>query len=145
MLSSNALRHDLSAGPSIYRGIVLFALYCFPVTLLVVFFKGKIVYGLCFIAFCVAGYVARLGSRKTFFFEISESGEIALHSPALAVVEGKIKHSSFYNGLFLFILIAHKNRLAEKSQKRSSRFVIFRDALSEEDYRLIARLMNHNN
>jgi hypothetical protein len=100
---------------------------------------------MCLIALCFAAYVALLESRKTFLFTISENGEIAFHSPALGFVEGKIKHSSFYNGLFLFIHIAHKRRLVDKSKNRSSSLVIFRDALSEADYRLIARLINHNN
>ena len=108
-------------------------------------FKGNIVYGLCFISFCFAAYAARLESIKTICFNINECGEITIHDAVLAVVEGQITQASFYNGLFIFIHIAHKKGLIEINNKRSSRLVIFSDALNESDYRLIARLINHNN
>lgn len=145
MLSSNALKRDLITRPSAYRGMVLLSLYCFPLVLLVIIFKGNIVYVLSFISFCFAVYAARLESIKTISFNINECGEITIHDVVLAVVEGKITQRSFYNGLFLFIHIAHKKGLIEENNKRSSRLVIFSDALNESDYRLIARLINHTN
>ncbi|MCP5076811.1 MAG: hypothetical protein GY951_01965, partial [Psychromonas sp.] len=57
------------------------------------------------------------------------------------VYSGKIGQHSFYNGFFIFLQLDIQNSVF--TQQTSKQFItIYKDAISEEQYRLLARLIN---
>jgi len=87
---------------------------------------------------CYATYQAYLQSEQ---FMLSESGlieEVAEHQRYY----GKISHHSFYNGFFIFLILdINENVFINKSNKRY--ITLYADAITESEYRLLARLINN--
>lgn len=144
MLSSNALKHDINISASLYRGAVILLLYCFPLALLASIFQTLLAYSLCLGFFLVALYLAIQTSKKTDALTVTEDGVITLPNNAPSTTQFTIKTASFYNGLFLYISLEHKKGIIEKKSNYPARLILFRDSINEQDYRLIARLINQS-
>lgn len=141
MSSSNALKYDINISASLYRGAFILFLYSFPLMLIVSVFHSFLAYALCFVFFIVALYISIKESKKTGGFRISEDALVEFEDCSSRL---SIKKSSFYNGVFLYLSLQHKKGLIEKTSTAPNRLVIFRDSISEQDYRLIARLINQS-
>ena len=90
--------------------------------------------------FVIAFYSARKTFLQQYELLISESGLVE-RVVAGKRYHGKISTSSFYNGLFIFLKIEVKSTLI--SGKETKQFItIYKDAISEEQYRLLARRIN---
>ena len=88
--------------------------------------------------------IAIVSARKAFLAHdellISESGLVE-RVVANKRFQGKISATSFYNGWFIFLKLDVKSTVM--SGKNSKQFItIYKDAISEEQFRLIARLIN---
>ena len=142
MSSSNALRRDINVSSSLYQGIAILFLYCFPLTIIASVFQSFLAYALCLVFFLIALYLAFKASQKTSFFTITEDGNIALMDNKQSSIQFSIQNTSFYNALFLYISLAHKKGIIDKKSKKPAHFIIFKDSICEQDYRLIARLIN---
>lgn len=147
MLSSNALKYSLVINPSVYAGIAVFSLYFSLVLLLLLIFNiSWLSLPFLILLLLVAIYGAQKACRKSYTLKLSDSGVIEVLFANGDLITGKISPSSFYNSLFLSLHLINsasdfskKNSLKKKYQ---SRIVIYRDAIGEPEYRLLARLIN---
>jgi len=141
MSSLNALKYKIIIHRSYYAGAIIFLLYSMVIvaTLFVtpVTAISSIFYGLLLLITLYASKKAYLQSTQ---FMLSESGMIERvigDKPHY----GKISRASFYNGFVIFLIIDINDSLP--LDNRHKQFVIiYSDAVSEADYRLLARLIN---
>ncbi|MCG6201487.1 protein YgfX [Psychromonas antarctica] len=148
MLSSNALKYNIAVHPSFYAGGVVFLLY-FYLLLLSLLILG--LSGLMFSFFVFLSAVALYGGKKAYGQEydlrLSDSGLVEIVCEDNDVTIAEISRSSFYNHfcLCLHLQKVHTDisNLIDKKKKVEKFFVvIYRDAVSEAEYRLLARLIN---
>ncbi len=101
-------------------------------------------YLLVIILFAIAYKMAFLTYLQTYQVEVSELGEISLSLESGRVIEGVISASSFYNGFCIFLKVKIDSSLLtfESQPKENGYLVIYRDSLSQEHYRLLARLIH---
>lgn len=141
MLSSNALKYKITISHSYYAGIVVFLLYSVVIILtwLVIPFTPISLF------FYLLLFALALFSAKKVFLQqdellISESGLVE-RAVADKRYYGNISNGSFYNGFFIFLVLEVKSTVM--LDKKSNQFVtIYKDALSKEQFRLLARLIN---
>ena len=141
MSSLNALKYKITVSRSYYAGIAVFLLYSSVIALtLLVTSLTPISLLLYLLLFAIACYSARKAFQQQDELLISESGlvERVLEDTRY---HGKINGGSFYNGCFIFLKLDVKSTvMAGKEIKQF--MTIYKDAISEEQYRLIARLIN---
>lgn len=141
MSSLNALKYKITVTSSYYAGIAIFLLYSIVIalTLLVtsLTFTSLFFY---LLLFATAFYNAWKTFQQQDELLISESGLVE-RVVADKRYHGKISRGSFYNGLFIFLKLNVKSTvLAGKNKKQY--ITIYKDAVSEEQFRLLARLIN---
>ena len=119
-------------------------LYSLPLVLLASIFQTLLAYSLCLGFFLIALYLAIKTSKQTGSLTLTEDGMITLPNNAPSTTQFTIKTASFYNGLFLYISLEHKKGFIEKKSNYPARLILFRDSINEQDYRLIARLINQS-
>jgi hypothetical protein len=92
----------------------------------------------------IAGYGAGKAYRQTYHLKLSDSGQVEVLSSANdELISGVVCVSSFYNGLFLSLhLKSNTNDFSRPCHLKKFSVVVYRDAVSESDYRLLARLIN---
>jgi hypothetical protein len=141
MSSSNALKYKITVNPSYYAGIIVFLLYniVISLTLFVTSFTT-----ISFFLYLLLYAIAIVAAKKAFLqhdeFLISESGLVE-RSIDDKRYHGKISPGSFYNDWFIFVKFDVK--CTAISGKNSKQFItIYKDAISEEQFRLLARLIN---
>ncbi|WP_022940557.1 protein YgfX [Psychromonas hadalis] len=141
MLSSSALKYKISVKRSYCAGFVNFLLYLSVIlmSLLVVSLNA-----LSLFFYLILLAIAFVAARKAFLQQdellLSESGALE-RVLASKVYSGKIGAHSFYNGFFIFLqLDIVGSPFAKKTSKQF--LTIYKDAITEEQYRLIARLIN---
>ena len=141
MLSSNALKYKITVTPSYYAGVLIFLLYSLVISLsffVIPISSISIIFFL--ILFFLAFIAANKAYQQSFEFKLSESGEVE-REVAGKVYHGKISEDSFYNGFILFLKFAvDRNILSGKKDKQL--MIIYKDAVTEEQYRLLARVIN---
>lgn len=117
----------------LYIFIILLAIFVVPLTTVSLIF--------CFLLFTIALYASRKAYLKHDELLLSESGLLERRVGEL-LYHGKINPGSFYNGFFVFLQLDIKS--AVFTEKDSKQFItIYKDAVSEEQYRLLARLINN--
>lgn len=141
MLSSNALKYKISVSPSYYAGIVISLLYLLllllslmvvSLTIMTLFFYAVLV--------VFALYAGRKAYLQTDQLLLSESGLVERNIGELCY-SGKISPRSFYNGFFILLRLEMKEGVF--TVKNTTQFItVYKDAVSEEHYRLLARLIN---
>lgn len=147
MLSSNALKYNVTVNTSLYGGVFVFALY-FSVILL-----ASWVVGLSWLSapfFVLLLIIAIYGGKKAhgqrYNLKFSDSGLVSFTSAHNDLIRAKISPSSFYNSFFLYIHLQNSPTdiyyFINNKKSDNSFVVIYRDAVSEEQYRLLARLIN---
>lgn len=94
----------------------------------------------------IAIYGGKKASEQVYNLKLSDSGLVDLVSQNNEFISAKISRFSFYNSFFLCLHLQNNPRdLSSLTKyKNISDFfiVIYRDAVSEEQYRLLARLIN---
>lgn len=140
MSSLNALKYKVSVNASYYAAGVMFLLYLLVIMLtLTVVSLSFFSLPFYFILFGVTLYT----SKKSFL----EQGVLLLSDSGLVerIIRGKsfngnIGQSSFYNGFFIFLQLEVTN--STFLQKKNRQFmIIYKDAITNEQYRLLARLI----
>jgi len=146
MSYSSALKYNICVNTSIYGGVFVFTLYSSLILLLLLIVELtwlSIILSLFLLV--IAAYGGKQSYAQTYNIKVSDSGKIDLVFANKQSISGEISSSSFYNGFCLFIHL--QIRPTELSnliiqQNPAKRFVvIYKDAVKEEEYRLLARLI----
>ena len=147
MLSANALKHNITVHTSIYGGVVVFILY-FLLILLSVFILGVSwsTSPFLIILFAIAVYGAKKAAAQSYQLKVSDSGKLEAGVINGCIVSAQISDSSFYNSFFLCLRLQNNpadiSDMRHRENIRKAFIVIYRDAVSEAEYRLLARLIN---
>ena len=141
MSSLSALKYKITINQSYYAGLFIFLLYSgvIALTLLVVSVTLFSLF-LYLLLFVLAVYSARKAYLQNDEFLLSDSGLVERFVCGTRHI-GKISGSSFYNAWFIYLkLDITSNTIPEKKTKQS--IIIYTDAIREDQFRLLARLIN---
>ena len=143
MLSSSSLKYKITVSRSIYAAVFVFALYAFVIILLLLIFNiSRLTFPFFILLLIIAVYGAVKAYRQRYQLKLSDSGLVEL-SVNGELISGLIAASSFYNSFFLSLhLQSDPNYFSAISSNKKLSIVIYRDAVSESEYRLLARLIN---
>jgi|GEM_PF-3329404 len=147
MLSSNALKYSVVVNTSVYGGVFVFMLY-FSVILLSIWVVGVSWLSVPFfvLLLIIAIYGGKKAYGQIYNLKLSDSGLVSLISANNDLISAKISPSSFYNSFFLCIHLHNSptdiHYLINNKKRYNAFIVIYRDAVSEAEYRLLARLIN---
>jgi hypothetical protein len=94
--------------------------------------------------------IAVAGGKKAhgqvYNLKLSDSGLVEIRSENNDLISAKISSSSFYNSFFLYLHLQNSStdisNLINNKKVSNSFIVIYRDAVKEAEYRLLARLIN---
>lgn len=147
MLSSNALRHSFAVNTSFYGGVFVFMLYFFVVLLSLLVVELSWLSAPFFVFLLIIAFVGgKKASGQVYNLKLSDSGLVEVISENNDLISAKISPSSFYNSFFLCLHLQKNvndiSNLINNKKFSNSFIVIYRDAVSEAEYRLLARLIN---
>ncbi len=145
MLSATTLKHNITVKPSLYAAISVFALYaCAILLLLLIFSISWLTFPLYLLLLAIAAYGAGKAYRQRYMLKLSDSGLVEVRMFADGrVISGIVSASSFYNQLFLSLHLKNNpDDLVRPRHSNKLAVVIYRDAVSESEYRLLARTIN---
>jgi len=141
MSSLNALKYKIIVKRSYYAGaaivllygmVIFLSLFVVPLTI-----SSSIYYLPLLLIALIAGYKAYQQSDQ---FMLSESSLVE-RVIGDKTYYGSIGRGSFYNGLFIFLILDMSDSVViDKSNKQF--ITLYRDAISQSDYRLLARLIH---
>lgn len=150
MLSCSALKYKVVVQRSFYAGVVVTGLYSSLILLILLVFNSSLS-SLSSLPFIIALFmVAFYGGKKAYMqrhiVKLSEAGDINVSFNGGDYIEAQMSSSSFYNRMFLFVHLQKKISLTNSDintlDKRHANVLIFKDAVSDEEYRLLARIIN---
>ena len=141
MSSLNALKYKITVKRSYYAGIVIFLLYLFVILLSLPVVSIYPLSLFCYLLlFVIALYAAKNAHSQQAELLLSESGLIE-RIIGEKIYSGKIGQYSIYNGFFILLQLDIKSSVF--TQEVTKQFIIiYKDAISEGQYRLLARLIN---
>jgi hypothetical protein len=145
MSSANTLKHDITVKHSLYAAAFVFFLYGFIIVLLLLIYRiSWSILPLYTFLLAVAVYGTGKAYRQRYSLKLSDRGFVELKtSTDGSSASGVISASSFYNNLFISLHLKSKpNDFTTINESRKVTVVIYRDAVSESEYRLLARLIN---
>lgn len=147
MLSCNALKYRIVVQRSFYAGLAVTGLYSSLILLiLVVFNLSWITFPFLIALLVVAFYGGRKAFMQHYVIKLSEVGDIEISFNNGDYIPAQINPSSFYNSLFLSLHLQKKISLTINNmntiKRCHSNILIFKDTLSGEEYRLLARIIN---
>ena len=145
MLSSSTLKYNITVNSSLYAAIFVFALYCSVILLLLLIFNiSWLTFPLFILLLGVAVYGAGKAYRQRYHLKLSDSGRVEVRASANGkLTSGLVSASSFYNAFFLSLHLKNNpNDFSSLNHRKKLSVVIYRDAVSESEYRLLARLIN---
>lgn len=146
MSYSSALKYNICVNTSIYGGVFVFTLYSSLILLLLLIVELtwlSIILSLFLLV--IAAYGGKQTYGQTYNIKLSDTGKINVVLANKQLISGEISSSSFYNGFCLFIYLQSRptdlsNLIIQK--KPAERFiVIYKDAVKEDEYRLLARVI----
>jgi hypothetical protein len=146
MSYSSALKYNIFVSTSLYGGVFVFTLYSSLILLLLLVVELtwlSIILSLFLLL--IAAYGGKTSYAQTYTIKLSDTGKMEVVFADKQLISGEIGASSFYNGFCLFIHLQSRpidlsNLIIQK--KPSKRFiVIYKDAVKEDEYRLLARLI----
>ena len=140
MSSLNALKYKVSVNASYYAAGVMFLLYLLVIMLtLTVVSLSFFSLPFYFILFGIALYASKKSFLEQGVLLLSDSGLVERILGGKSF-NGSIGQSSFYNGFFIFLQLEVTN--STFLQKKNRQFmIIYKDAITNEQYRLLARLI----
>ena len=90
----------------------------------------------------LAVYGARKAYQQKYQLKLSDSGRVEVFTNG-ELISGVVSASSFYNTFFLSLRLQNNpHEFSRLSHNKKVSVVIYRDAVSEFEYRLLARLIN---
>lgn len=136
-------KYNIAVKRSFYAAVFVFALYCSVIiSILFVFDVNWLTFPLYIVLLIIAIYSAKKAYQSKYYLIINEAGEIKVTESGKTVT-GIVSASSFYNGLFIFLYLKNDpNDFSISNRNKKNKVVIYRDAVNESDYRLIARIVN---
>lgn len=145
MSSSHALKYNIRVNTSIYGGVLVFFLYSSSILLLLLLFDLNWLTTICsIILLVIAVYSGKNTHDQHYSLKLSDRGEVELILKNHNMLSGKISKASFYNGLCVYLYIQANPVGSGLTSNGSSKklVVIYKDAVTAEEYRLLARLIN---
>ena len=146
MSYSNALKYNICVNTSLYGGVFVFTLYSSLILLLLLVVELTwLSIILALFLLLIAAYGGKSAYAQTYNIKLSDTGKIDVIFANKQLISGEISSSSFYNGFCLFIHL--QSRATDLSslileKKPAKRFiVVYKDAVKEDEYRLLARLI----
>ena len=116
------------------------------VLFLVIFELTGLSFVLALLLLIIAAYQGRRSYAQTCTIKLNDAGQIAVIFANKQLVSGEIGPSSFYNGFCLCLHVQRSSNALPNlipHQKSPAKFiVIYKDAVKEDEYRLLARLIN---
>ncbi|WP_019616417.1 protein YgfX [Psychromonas ossibalaenae] len=147
MLSSSALKYNIVVSTSVYGGVFVFALY-FSLILFILLFFEIIFLTVIFVVLLLvlAVYAAGKAYAQTFNLKVSDAGDIEVEFSDTEIRSARISNASFYNGFCIYLSLHSRPcdclSVPDKAGVFKTYIVIYRDAVTEKQYRLLARLVN---
>ena len=143
MQSLNTLKYNVTVKPSRYAAYLVFSLYGVVLVLLLwIFGLSWLTVPIFIILLMIASYGARKAYQQTYALKLSDSGRIEVFING-DLISGVIANASFYNGYFISLKIVKENsELFIARERENKTIVVYRDAVSNAEYRLLARVIN---
>jgi len=143
MPSVITLIHSIDVKCSIYAGIVVIGLYAVAISILLLFTGITwLTAPLFMLLWGIAFYGARKAYLQHSFLKLNDTGYIEVEVNG-EVKSGMISRASYYNGLFISLNIEpNADDFSQAANGKSFFIVVYRDAVREFEYRLLARMIN---
>ena len=147
MLYYNAIKHSIIVKRSIYAGLTVTGLYCALLILWLIFFEfSYLTFPFFILLLAIAVYGGKKSYAQSYELKFSEAGDVELLLANGEWMQAVISPTSFYNSFFLSLHLQRKNIMTNgydaPVKKNDVRIVIYRDAVSKSEYRLLARLLH---
>ncbi|MFT7423163.1 MAG: hypothetical protein ACI8UC_001233 [Psychromonas sp.] len=146
MSYSSALKYNIYVNTSIYGGVFVFTLYSSLILLLLLVVELtwlSIMLSLFLLG--IAAYGGKKSYADTYNIKLSDSGKMEVVFADKPLFSGEIGGSSFYNGFCLFLHLQSRptdfSNLITQEKPFKKFIVIYKDAVKEDEYRLLARLI----
>ncbi len=147
MPSSIALKYNIVVNTSIYGGVFVFALYFFLILFILLFFEIvflTLIFSVLLLVLAV--YAAEKAYAQRYKLKVSDAGDIEVEFVDKEIISAQISSRSFYNGFCMYLSLHSKAddcfNVSDKADVFKTYIVIYRDAVTEEQYRLLARQVN---
>lgn len=141
MLSSNALKYNITVKPSVYGGVAVFSLYFLMIVCAFLLFDFTFFSVSALLL--IAVYGAKKVYQQNYQLILSDTGNIKLSDLNGEITEGKISNHSFYNGLFISLQINESSTIYCSTARRKKLItVIYKDSISDADFCLLARIIH---
>lgn len=151
MSCSSALKYNICVSTSIYGGVFVFTLYSSLILLfLIVVELTWLSLILSLFLLMIAAYAGKKSHDQTYNLKLSDTGQVDVVFSNKQLMSGEISRSSFYNSFCLFIHLQSRatdlSNLITPKKPTNKFIVIYKDAVQEDEYRLLARLIKigHN-
>jgi len=143
MPSLNTLKYNVTVKPSRYAAYLVFSLYGVVLVLLLwIFGLSWLTLPIFIILLMIASYGARKAYQQTYALKLSDSGRIEVFING-SLISGVIANASFYNGYFISLkIVKERGELFIVRERENKAIVVYRDAVSDAEYRLLARVIN---
>ena len=146
MSYSSALKYNIFVNTSIYGGVFVFTLYSSLIlSLLLVVELTWLSITLSIFLLGIAAYGGEKSYANTYIIKLSDTGKMEVIFANKQLIRGEIGTSSFYNGFCLFIHFQSRSTNLSNiiTQKKPFKkfIVIYKDAVKEKEFRLLARLI----
>ena len=140
MSSLNALKYKITVRRSYYAAAVIFIFFCVVIITTLFVTPLSLLSSIFYIILLfIALYAAKKVYQQSSMFMLSESGLVE-RVIGDDVYYGKISSASFYNGFVIFLVLEISDSLIISSNHKQF-IIIYNDAVSKSDYRLLARLI----
>ena len=144
MSSSSALNYNIQSTHSFIANVLAIITLLFSAILLFLLWGVGWFSVVFLIAYILTSfYLVQSSTLLPFSCALSETGNIEINKPM--VIAGKINPRSFYNGWIILLCVEATDKLLVKQlqhNKPRKWFIVFYDSVTEEDYHLLARLIN---
>ncbi|PKH01757.1 hypothetical protein CXF72_15010 [Psychromonas sp. MB-3u-54] len=143
MSYSSALKYNICVNTSLYGGVFVFTLYSSLILLLLLVVELTwLSITLSLFLLGIAAYGGKKSYADTYNIKLSDTGKMEVVFADKELISGEIGGSSFYNGFCLFIhLQSRPTDLITRKKPFKKFIVIYKDAVKEDEYRLLARLI----
>lgn len=146
MSSANTLKHKITVSCSFYGALFVFSLYLALIVLaLLLFGISWLTFPIIIALLSLAGYGGGKQYLQQCQLQLSDSGLIEVVEKSGETISAEVSERSFYNSLFIALRLQHKRDdlyLIVRKKLPHNYLMIYRDAVSEPEYRFLARLIN---
>ncbi|WP_413691827.1 protein YgfX [Psychromonas sp. KJ10-2] len=143
MSSLSALKYKISTDPSVIAKVLAITLLLLSAIILYLLWGvGWFSALLLIIYILVSAYFVCSSVQLPFSCLLSDAGHIEISEPKQLI--GVIDRRSFYNAWVMFLCVEQVDALLVEVKHDNPRkwFIVFYDSVTEQEYRLLARLIN---